>query len=141
MNALNFDTGLVTYSVNGKYELAFNPTDSTFVQKLYDAFDTLDGKQEAYRAEVAAAGTDPKKVFEVANKLDVEMRRIIDGVLGDGASEAIFGSMSLYALANGLPVWANLFLAVMDTVDVSFAREQKATNPRLQKYKSRYSTK
>ena len=31
-------------------ELAFNATDSTFVEKLFNAFDTLDKKQEAYKA-------------------------------------------------------------------------------------------
>lgn len=138
MNAINFDTGLVSYTINGKYELAFNPTDSAFVQKLYAAFDSLDGKQEQYKAETEAASNEPAKVFALAEKRDAEMRENVDGVLGAGASDVIFEGMNLYALANGLPVWANLFLAIMDEIDTGFAKEQKATNPRIAKYQSRY---
>ena len=57
MKELNFETGLVTYSLNGgKCQLSFNPTDSNFVEKLFNAFDTLDKKQEAYKAERQQAG-------------------------------------------------------------------------------------
>ena len=52
MRELNFDTGLVNYSINGKCEVAFNPTDSAFVEKLFNAFDVLDKKQESYKEEV-----------------------------------------------------------------------------------------
>ena len=82
MKELSFDSGLVTYSLNGKCEVSFNPTDSNF--------------------------------------------------------DVLFGGMNVYALANGLPVWCNLMLAVMDEIDSSFAREQKATNPKLQKYLNKY---
>ena len=46
MKELNFDSGLVTYSLNGKCEVSFNPTDSNFVERLYSAFEDLDKKQE-----------------------------------------------------------------------------------------------
>lgn len=46
--------------------------------------------------------------------------------------------MNVYALANGLAVWCNLMLAVMDEVDSTYAREQKATNPRIAKYTAKY---
>ena len=80
---------------------------------------------------------DKKEIFAVAKEMDSEMREIIDSVFGP-VSESLFGSMSTYALAGGLPVWANFFLAVMDEVDTTFAREQKATNPRVQKYTAKY---
>ena len=48
MKELNFDSGLTTYSLNGKCEVSFNPTDSNFVEKLYSAFEELDKKQEGY---------------------------------------------------------------------------------------------
>ncbi|MBQ9720270.1 MAG: hypothetical protein IJV64_06200 [Oscillospiraceae bacterium] len=63
---------------------------------------------------------------------------MIDGALGAGCCAAVFGTMNVYALAKGLPVWANLLLAVIDEIDTTFAREQKATNPRLEKYLKKY---
>lgn len=137
MKELNFDTGLVTYNLNGKCKASFNPTDSTFVERLFKTFDELDKKQEAYKAEIDKI-SDRKEIFNVARKRDAEMRAMIDETLGTPVCDALFGEMNVYALADGLPVWCNLMLAVMDEIDTSFAREQKLTNPRISKYTSKY---
>lgn len=137
MNTLNFETGLVTFSVNGKVEVSFNPTDSAFVERLFDAFDTLDKKQDAYKEEIAKVG-DKREIFEVARRRDAEMRELIDGVFEVPVCKEIFGGMNVYAMADGLPVWCNFLLAVMDEIDTTFAREQKATNPRIAKYTEKY---
>lgn len=52
--------------------------------------------------------------------------------------DSIFGNMNLYAMADGLHVWTNFLLALMDETDSAFAREQKATNPRIQEYTAKY---
>lgn len=137
MPELNFDTGVVNFSVNGKCEISFNPTDSAFIEKLFGAFDDLDKRQDSYKAEIEKMG-DKRDIFDFARKRDAEMREIIDSVFGSGVSAALFGGMNVYAMADGLPVWCNLMLAVMDEVDTTFAREQKRTNPRIQKYTAKY---
>ena len=138
MKELNFETGLVTYSLNGgKCQLSFNPTDSNFVEKLFNAFDTLDKKQEAYKAE-AEKNANKREIFETARKMDEEMRDIIRDAFGFDVCGAVFGDMNVYALADGLPVWCNLMLSVMDEIDTTFAREQKAQNPRISKYTKKY---
>lgn len=140
MKELNFETGLVTYDLNGKCEVSFNPTDSNFVERLYTAFGELDKKQEGYKAQVDKMA-DKKEIFEFARERDAEMRTIIDGVFDAPVSDALFGGMNVYAVAGGLPVWCNLMLAVMDEIDTTFAREQKATNPRIAKYTAKYKRK
>ena len=137
MKELSFDSGLVTYSLNNRCEVTFNPTDSNFVQRLYSAFEELDKKQDGYKAALEKMA-DKRKVFDFARERDAEMRSIIDGVFNAPVSDALFGGMNVYAIANGLPVWCNLMLAVMDEVDNTFAREQKATNPRIAKYTAKY---
>lgn len=137
MKELNFDSGLVTYSLNGKCEVSFNPTDTNFVERLYSAFEELDKKQEGYKEQVAEM-TGNKAVFDFARERDAEMRGIIDGVFEAPVCDAIFGGMNVYASANGLPVWCNLILAVIDEVDSTAAREQKLTSPRLAKYTAKY---
>lgn len=137
MAELKFSTGLVTYKVNGVCELSFNPTDSDFVEQLFNAFDTLDRKQDAYKAMVGKTA-NKREIFEVARKMDLEMREIIDGIFERPICKDIFGRMSTYALADGLPIWCNFMLAVMDEIDTTFAREQKATNPRISKYTAKY---
>lgn len=141
MKELNFATGLVTYSVNGgAAEVTFNPTDPAFVERLFNTFNALDEKQEAYQAEADRTG-DKREVFAMARRRDEEMRAMLDEVFASPVSGPLFGTMNVYALAEGLPAWANLMLTVMDEIDTSFAREQKATNPRLQKYLDKWQKK
>lgn len=137
MSELHFETGLVTYTLNDACEVKFNPTDSEFVERLFSAFDTMDKKQDTYKNEVDRLA-DKREIFRVARERDREMREIIDGVLGEGVSNKLFGAMNVYAIADGLPVWCNLMLAVLDEIDTSFAREQKRTNPRIAKYTAKY---
>lgn len=137
MKELNFESGLVTYSLNGQCEVSFNPTDSNFVERLYSAFEELDKKQEGYKAQVEKMA-DKREIFDFARERDTEMRGIIDGVFEAPVSDAVFGGMNVYAVAGGLPVWANLILAIMDEIDTTFTREQKLTNPRISKYAAKY---
>lgn len=137
MADIRFDDGLVAYNLNGKIEVCFNPTDSNFVEQLYKAFEELDKKQESYREEVQRMG-DKTKIFDFTRARDAEMREIIDSLFNAPVCDAVFGRMNVYALSEGLPVWCNLVLAVMDEIDTVFAREQKATNPRLAKYTAKY---
>ena len=137
MNTLNFATGLVTFTVNDTAEVTFNPTDSNFVERLFRTFEELDKKQEAYKQE-ASALTDAKEIFECTQRRDKEMRSLIDAIFEVSVSDAIFGTLNAYALADGLPIWCNFLLAVMDKVDTTFAEEQKATNPRISKYLAKY---
>lgn len=137
MNALNFETGIATFLINEKCEVSFNPTDSTFVERLFNAFDSLDRKQDSYSEEISRI-SDKREIFEFARKRDAEMREIIDKVFEKPIASDLFGDMNVYAMAGGLPVWCNFMLAVMEEVDTAFAREQKAMNPRIQKYTAKY---
>ena len=133
---LTIDDGLVCLSINGKSETVFNPTDFGFIERLFRVFDTLEGKQSEMEAQIKAA--EPRKVFEIARSADAEMRDLVDGVMGAGTCAAQFGDMNVYAYAEGLPVWANLLLAVMDRCEGEMVAQQKLTRPRLEKYTAKY---
>lgn len=137
---LKFDTGLVTYSLNGACEVHFNPTDGNFVRKLYGVFDELDKEQESYRSAIKEL-TEPTEIFDFINNKDKEMRKILDGLFDIPICEAVFGNLNVYAMANGFPIWANLLLSVMDTIDSSFVKEQKLTSTRISKYTAKYTKK
>lgn len=140
MAELNFSTGLVSYKLNGACEVSFNPTDSAFVERLFGVFDALDQKQDAYQEEIEQAG-DGREVFEIARRWDAEMRSMIDDLFGSPICDALFGSMNVYALADGLPIWTNLMLTIMDEVDTSFSKERKLTDARIKKYTARWAKK
>ena len=53
--------------------------------------------------------------------------------------EPLFGSMNLFASSGGLPVWANLMLAVTDEVQGALQGELAAREKRIAKYVEKYS--
>ena len=68
MAELKFETGVQSYTVHGvkgDVVIRFNPTDGAFIQRLYNAFNVLDERQEKYANEIQrfiprrAAGTVP----------------------------------------------------------------------------------
>lgn len=137
MEDIRFDTGIVEFNLNDAIKVHFNPTDSAFVERIFDTFDELDKKQEAYKAEIDKC-SDKKEIFEIARRRDAEMREMVDGLFDKPVCSALFGGMNVYALAGGLPVWCNLMLSVIDQIDTTFARERKLTNPRITKYTERW---
>ena len=63
---------------------------------------------------------------------------MLDQIFDKPICAELFGKTNVYAMAGGLPIWANLILAIVDEIDASFVNEQKQTNPRLDKYLSKY---
>ncbi len=137
MKELKIATGVETYKLNDSVEVSFNPTDAAFGEKLFNAFDTLDKRQESYKTEVGKA-EGKRELFDVVRKLDGEMREIINDVFEFDVCSGLFGELNVYALAEGLPLWANLLLAIMDEMDETLVREKKAMNPRIAKYTKKY---
>ena len=124
------------YNINGKIVIRFNPLDSEFVKRFIAAAEALADCQEKFGNDVQ--GVEPDNFFAISEQTNAKMREIINDVFGFDSCSALFGEMNVYALADGLPVWANLMLTIMDEVDTTFAREQKATNPRVSKYTKKY---
>lgn len=137
MADIKFDTGVVSFNLNGKATIEFNPTDSVIVEKIYNTFDELDKKQDAYKSEIEKCA-NKRDIFDIARRRDQEMRDMIDGLFEKPICSDLFGGMNVYALADGLPVWCNLMLAVIDQIDTTFSREQKRTNPRVAKYTDKW---
>lgn len=140
MPELRFDTGLVTYDVNNACQVSFNPTDFNFMERVFETFNVMDKLQAEQEAEQQQE-LDPKEIFLHARERDQEMRQLVDGIFGQPVCEALFGSMNLYAFADGLPVWCNLVFSIMDEMDSSYVKEQQRTNPRLAKYTAKYKRK
>lgn len=140
MADIRFETGVMSFNLNDAISVEFNPTDSVFVEKIYNTFEELDGKQSAYKAEVERCA-DKKEIFNIARRRDQEMRDMIDELFGKPVCAALFGGMNIYALADGLPVWCNLMLAVIDQIDTTFSREQRQTNAKIKKYMDKWNKK
>jgi hypothetical protein len=137
MKNLTFDNGIVEYDLGGKVTVCFNPTDVGFIQKLSDSFSYLDLIQEEVKLRKEEV-TDEKDVYKLAKSLDGKMRDIINALFGQDVCTPLFGEMNLFASAGGLPVWANLMLAIAEEVEASMQGELKQREARIAKYVEKY---
>lgn len=137
MKELVFDSGIVSYSLNGKCEVSFNPADHAFAERFYSAIDEMGKLQDEY-AKKAEALQNPGDAFSLAKERDAEMGKVLDGLFNAPVCEAVFGSMSLCAFANGFPVWLNLMLSILDEIEANIGDIQKQADPRIAKYKAKY---
>lgn len=133
MAELRIDTGVVNYDLNGKCTVSFNPTDAAFFQRIYDTFAEMDKEDTNFRET-----EDTKERFEIMRAADLRMRQKIDSVLDAPVCDSLFGQINVFAMSDGLPLWCNLMLTIMEECNSAIAREQMRTNPRIAKYTAKY---
>lgn len=139
MTELTFNTGRRTFNINGVVEVSFNDTDIDFVERLYSVFENLDKKQDYYKNRVQTVAD--KEVFSLMRDLDSDMRAELNGLFETDVCTPLFGRMNVFALADGLPLWTNLMMCIIEQVDDAYSREEKVTNPRVQKYIAKWNKK
>ena len=140
MKSLSFPDGLTDYRLNDRVTVSFNPTDLGFLERLSKAFEALDALQDEVRASKDSI-TDDREVFPLARELDAKMRAILSELFDAEICTPLFGAMNLFASSGGLPVWANLMLAVTDEVRSAMKGELDAREARIAKYVEKYRVK
>ena len=80
-------------------------------------------------------------MFPIARELDAKMRDVINELFGDDVCTPLFGSVNLFASSSGLPLWANLLLAITDEVQSALRGELAAREQRIAKYVEKYQNK
>ena len=137
MKDIRIPDGLEEYRLNDAVSVRFNPTDLSFLERLTAAFEALDAVQEEVRLSREKI-TDEREVFPLARELDGRMRGILNGLFDTEICTPLFGGMNLFASSGGLPLWANLMLALWDEVQDSMSAELAAREKRIAKYVSKY---
>lgn len=137
MADIRFDTGVQSFQINGGVNVEFNLTDSEFAKKLFSLFEELEARQHEY-AKRAENEADPKKILDLADQFDKEIREKIDAIFGKPICADVFKT-NVLALGDGLPVWANLMLSVLDQMDTGFDVQKAKTNARVKQYTERWA--
>lgn len=137
MAEIRFDTGIQPFQINDGVSVEFCPTDSDFAKKLWDLFEELESMQHEY-AKRSEHETDAKKIFDLAHQFDKEIRDKIDAIFGKSICADVFKT-NVLALGDGLPVWANLMLSILDQMDTNFDIEKAKTNARVKRYTERWA--
>ncbi len=139
---LKFETGIKEFSLNGEKSVFFSPTDMNFVEKVFRVVENLDQKEQDFQKELETLSEEEEaKVFDLGRAHDAEIRQVINGLFDDDVCTPVFGNLNVFALADGLPVWANLLFAIIDTLDEEFVKQKEKTNPRIAKYTAKYGKK
>lgn len=136
--ALNFDTGVIDYEVNGGVHIRFNPADVGFTEKFYNTFIELQDRQEEFQKRVAEVQDDNGELFAYARERDAEMRELIDGLFGEGVADGLFGDMNCYAIADGMPVWINFLFAVAEEIRDAYDEQGRKADPRLKQFDAKH---
>ena len=137
---ITINTGVEEYELNG-VSVSFNPTDLFMAEKIFSVFDSMDGLQTKWKAQVEAAGDDHSKIFQICRSIDQEMRKSINGLFGKGKDYAteILGNVALFSQSEtGFPLWAEIVLPLMDEMDDSFAERREKSKARIEAYTAKY---
>lgn len=138
MSQLNVATGLVTYTINGNCEISFNPADADFAGRVVGVFEKI--SDLCHKTKLDPEKSVPE-FMAATTKLDTEIRQEIDTLFGEPICAKIFGRTNVISLAEGLPIWANFLMAVIDEMDRAITEEKKKASPRAKKYIEKYEKK
>ena len=143
--AIQIESGIKEYPItlyDGQEPVIvrFNPTNMIFIEKVFNTFDEMDEIGESINAKIREVGDDWKRLFELTREAEQKMRGKLNEAFGKDICTPLFGEYeSVYAAGDGLPIWANILLAIIDEMDSAFVEEKKKQNPRIQKYTEKYS--
>ena len=147
MNTLSIDTGFKTYGLRAAksddvVEVSFNPSDTEFINRLYEAFSEADRLQKGYEAELESAGEDFPAVMEIMRRKDKEIRAAVDSVFNNPVCDSLFPKMNIFSMGvNGVPVWANMLMAIIDVCDADSAEMHSKQEAHIKKYVDKYRKK
>ena len=139
MNQLTINNGVKAYTVNGiENALYFNPLDADFAKRILD---TIPKCQKIMENKRVSKDDEAEILFQKLREADKEIRAAIDEAFSQPACEKIFAETRVTALADGLPLWMNLILAIVDEIDSNISSVDKQSSKKLQYYTSKYMKK
>jgi hypothetical protein len=138
MGELNFQTGQKTYTVNGGAQITFEPADIKFANAVIAAFGHC---FDISKAANITSDMSLDESYEATVKLESDIREEINRAFGYDVCAKVFPNMSVIAVADGLPVWTNFVMAVVDEIDIHAFEGQAKGRQRVQQYMEKYSAK
>lgn len=114
----------------------FNPADQEFAEELYTLVYRI-GKIHEQKNRLRKEEPDILKRFEINRAEDVEMRRVVDDVFGEGFSADVFETR-LFAVADGLTVVENFLFALLDEMDETTTAAIASRDAKVKKYTEKY---
>lgn len=141
MKTLSIDLGINEYQLAPDCIVTFNPTDTGFIKTLFDTFNKLDDLETEYKKRLGTL-SEPGEILGFFAEHDKSMREIIDSVFDVPICNSVFGDVRVSAMsANGVPVWVELFLALIDQCDTDAVGLAGKGKKYIDKYTKKYQKK
>lgn len=115
------------------------PYDIFFLGKITEASEKLDGLHEKLKNDAPNGDYESfARFYAESREIDAEMRGIIDGIFNAEVCNTLFPTQSMFALAGGMPTWANILTCIIDQLDESLEGEKRKAQDRIRKYSAKY---
>ena len=89
----------------------------------------------------AAKNADDETFFDASAATNTELRGILNDLFGEDICTPIWGTMDLTALSDGLPLWFNFMMALIDEIDANMENVKDIRSARLDAYLAKYKKK
>lgn len=104
------------FNVNGKCQVSFDPDDTEFAEGVFTALVDLDKMHTRYRDEINRC--DKAQVYDIAKRVDAEMRNCVDSAVKYPICAAIVEDAArLMHLAGGNPIWFNIICGFVEKIN------------------------
>lgn len=137
MEKLNIDLGIKEYELCEGLTISFNPTDMELLKRMMDTFKELEAEEKVQRAKISKID-DYVEMYEAYAAMDKAFREKLNALFGKDICTPLVGDVNIYARGNGLPIWANIILAIIDEFDDSIKEQDKIGKARIDKYTKKY---
>ena len=138
MGELSYGAGKKTYTLNGGETIRFDPGDSEFASRVVAAF------QNCHKIQRECASnrfTEIDQMVSATKKMSDAIRQEIDTTFGEPVCDKACCGSSPISISDGLPVWMNFLMAVIDEIDANMPEGEKRSRIRVQQYMDKYNTK
>lgn len=138
MGSLTYSAGKRAYTLNEGAVIYFDPCDAEFANKVIVAVRNCQDIQSKFPREPMQ---DLDEQLALIQEMNANIRRQIDAAFGEPVCDKAFCGSSPCAIADGLPVWLNFLMAVIDEVDANMPEGEKRARVRVQQYMDKYNAK
>lgn len=137
MRSLNFNTGIKEFDINGDKNkiLRVNTSDAQILKRAKEKEEEV--KRIVTECENVKDDMSLDEEIKLMDKLDKEVRPIIDYIFNTNASEIAFGSTNCVSIVdNGFPLFWNFMEALIAEVEKDVEKNYKKATANIEKYTS-----
>lgn len=136
---INIETGVETIDVtrNGETvgQIRFSTSDPALLRRLRE----VKGKTEALMQTSKLDDTaDLEEQLDEADRLDREMRSVLDWAFGAPVADVVFGDSYCFTTSGGVTGMEQFLAGVTPYIEQAFKREVKAAETHRKKYLEKY---